>query len=199
MKRTRPYSRISRRALLSTAAVLPSLPGLIAATAADAQAPAGVLPSWNDGPAKQAILDFVHATIDQASPSYVPADDRVATFDQDGTLWVEHPIYTQAMFALDRVRVLASAHPEWKNDEPFKTVLSGDLEAVGHFTERRTGPKSSAPPTPGSAPTSSWTLPSNGWKRQSIRASSGSTPSSSISRCSRSWTICAPASSTPTS
>src|SRR5208282_484341 len=123
MNPTRSFPRISRRALLSTAAVLPSLPGLIAATAADAQAPAGVLPSWNDGPAKQAILDFVHATIDQASPSYVPADDRVATFDQDGTLWVEHPIYTQAMFALDRVRVLASAHPEWKNDEPFKAVL----------------------------------------------------------------------------
>jgi len=136
MKPTLAFPRVSRRALLSTAAVLPSLPGLIAATAADAQAPAGVLPSWNDGPAKQAILDFVHATIDQASPSYVPPDDRVATFDQDGTLWVEHPIYTQAMFALDRVRVLAPAHPEWKNDEPFKAVLFGDLEAVGHFTEK---------------------------------------------------------------
>jgi phosphoglycolate phosphatase-like HAD superfamily hydrolase len=136
MKPTRPSSGISRRGLLSTAAVLPTLPGLFLSTTARAQAPAGVLPSWNDGPAKQAILDFVHATIDQASPSYVPADDRVATFDQDGTLWVEHPIYTQAMFALDRVRVLAPAHPEWKNDEPFKTVLSGDLEAVGHFTEK---------------------------------------------------------------
>jgi phosphoglycolate phosphatase-like HAD superfamily hydrolase len=136
MKPTRPYSGISRRGLLSTAAVLPILPGLFSSAAARAQASAGVLPSWNDGPAKQAILDFVHATIDQASPSYVPADDRVATFDQDGTLWVEHPIYTQAMFALDRVRVLAPAHPEWKNDEPFKTVLSGDLEAVGHFTEK---------------------------------------------------------------
>jgi phosphoglycolate phosphatase-like HAD superfamily hydrolase len=136
MKPTLSFPRISRRALLSTAALLPSLPGLIAATAADAQAPAGVLTSWNDGPAKQAILDFVHATIDQASPSYVPPDDRVASFDQDGTLWVEHPIYTQAMFALDRVRVLAPAHPEWKNDEPFKTVLSGDLEAVGHFAEK---------------------------------------------------------------
>ena len=136
MKRTLSFPRVSRRALLSTAAVQPSLPGLIAATAADAQAPAGVLTSWNDGPAKQAILDFVHATIDQASPSYVPADDRVATFDQDGTLWVEHPIYTQAMFALDRVRVLAPAHPGWKNDEPFKTVLSGDFADVGHFTEK---------------------------------------------------------------
>jgi hypothetical protein len=136
MKPTRPHSRISRRGLLSTAAVLPILPGLFSSAAARAQASAGVLPSWNDGPAKQAILDFVHATIDQASPSYVPSDDRVATFDQDGTLWVEHPIYTQAMFALDRVRVLAPAHPEWKNDEPFKTVLSGNLAEVGHFTEK---------------------------------------------------------------
>ena len=136
MKPTLSFPRISRRALLSTAAMLPSLPGLIAATAADAQAPSGVLPSWNDGPAKQAILDFVHATIDQASPSYVPPDDRVATFDQDGTLWVEHPIYTQAMFALDRARVLAPAHPQWKNDEPFKTVLSGDLAEVDHLTEK---------------------------------------------------------------
>jgi hypothetical protein len=92
MEPTRPYSRISRRCLLSAWAALPTLPGLIVATAASAQAPTGVLPSWNDGPAKQAILDFVHATIDQASPPYVPPENRVATFDQDGTLWVEHPI-----------------------------------------------------------------------------------------------------------
>src|SRR6516164_4176474 len=122
MRPTLAFPRVSRRALLSTAAVLPSLPGLIAATAADAQAPAGVLPSWNDGPAKQAILDFVHATIDQASPSYVPPDDRVTTICQNGTLWVDHPIYTHTMSALDRVRVLAPAHPQWKNDEPFKAV-----------------------------------------------------------------------------
>ena len=133
---TRPHSRISRRGLLSTAAVLPTLPGLLLSTAPRAQASGGVLPSWNDGPAKHAILDFVHATIDRASPNYVSPDNRVATFDQDGTLWVEHPIYTQAIFALDRVRVLAPAHPEWKNDEPFKTALSGDMAAVGHFTEK---------------------------------------------------------------
>ena len=136
MKPTRLPSGISRRVLLATMTAIPTLPGLIVATAANAQAPVGVLPSWNDGPAKQAILDFVHATIDQASPSFVPSEDRVATFDQDGTLWVEHPIYAQAMFALERVRVLAAAHPEWKNDEPFKAILSGDLEAVGHFTEK---------------------------------------------------------------
>jgi phosphoglycolate phosphatase-like HAD superfamily hydrolase len=136
MQPTRLSSGISRRLLLSTAAVLPTLPGLIVATAANAQAPAGVLPSWNDGPAKQAILDFVRATTDPASPNFVPEENRVATFDQDGTLWVEHPLYIQAVFALDRVRVLAPAHPEWKSDEPFKAVLSGDPAAVGHFTEK---------------------------------------------------------------
>ena len=70
--------------------------------------------SWNDGPAKQAIVDFVRATTDKASPHFVPPEDRIATFDQDGTLWVEHPLYAQAMFALDRVHALAPKHPEWK-------------------------------------------------------------------------------------
>jgi len=95
-----------------------------------------LLASWNDGSAKQAIVEFVRVTTDQSSPQFVPPARRIATFDQDGTLWVEHPIYTQAMFALDRVRVLAPAHPEWKNEEPFKAVLSGDLAAVAHFTEK---------------------------------------------------------------
>ena len=94
------------------------------------------LASWNDGSAKKAIVEFVRMTTDQSSPQFVPPARRIATFDQDGTLWVEHPIYTQAMFALDRVRVLAPAHPEWKNEEPFKAVLSGDLAAVAHFTEK---------------------------------------------------------------
>ena len=69
-------------------------------------------------------------------PELCTLENRIATFDQDGTLWVEHPIYTQAMFALDRVRVLAPAHPEWKNEEPFKAILSGDTEAMAHFTEK---------------------------------------------------------------
>jgi len=90
---------------------------LFFSTATRVQAPAGALPSWNEGPAKQAILTSCMPRSDQASPSCVPSDDRVATFDQDGTLWVEQPIYTQAMFALDRVQVLALAHPEWKSDE----------------------------------------------------------------------------------
>jgi hypothetical protein len=80
--------------------------------AAQAQTPSTALGSWNDGPAKQAILDFVHATTDQSSKDFVPPENRIVTFDQDGTLWVEHPGYGQAMFALDCVHALAPQHPE---------------------------------------------------------------------------------------
>jgi phosphoglycolate phosphatase-like HAD superfamily hydrolase len=93
------------------------------------------LSSWNDGPAKHAILSFVKEVTDKFSLKYVPPEDRIATFDQDGTLWVEHPLYTQAMFALDRVRELAPKHPEWKNKEPFKAVIAGDREAMAKFSE----------------------------------------------------------------
>ena len=97
---------------------------------------ADALPSWNDGPAKQEILDFVRDTTDKTSAKYVKPEERIATFDQDGTLWVEHPLYTQAVFALDRVRELAPKHPEWKNKEPFKAVIAGDREAIAKFTEQ---------------------------------------------------------------
>ena len=93
------------------------------------------LAAWNDGPAKQAILAFVAATTEEASPKFVPPEERIATFDQDGTLWVSHPLYTQAMFALDRVRELAPKHPEWKKKEPFKAVLAGNREAMAKFGE----------------------------------------------------------------
>ena len=93
------------------------------------------LPSWNEGPAKQAILKFVKDTTDKHSPSYVEPEDRIATFDQDGTLWTEHPLYAQAMFALDRVGKLAPQHPEWRQKQPFQAVLEGDREAMGKFTE----------------------------------------------------------------
>ena len=82
---------------------------LTASAQAETTPPGGVLPSWNDGPAKQAIVDFVRATTDQASPKFVPPEERIATFDQDGTLWVEHPMYSQMMYCLDRVPVLAAA------------------------------------------------------------------------------------------
>jgi hypothetical protein len=98
-------SGISRRALLSTLALLPALSGTLLPTSAPAQAATpGGLPSWNDGPAKQAIFDFVRATIDRSSPSYVFPEDRIAVFDQDGTLWVEHPMYTQVVYALSASR-----------------------------------------------------------------------------------------------
>src|SRR6187431_2087966 len=92
------------------------------------------LPSWNDGPAKQAIVEFVKATTTQGSPQFVPPEERVATFDQDGTLWVEHPMYTQVMYCLERVPAVVAAKPELKNVEPFKTVLSGNREAIAKLT-----------------------------------------------------------------
>ena len=94
------------------------------------------LPSWNDGSAKQQILEFVHATITEGSPDFVAPEARLATFDQDGTLWVEHPIYSQVVFALDRVVALAPEHPDWKHKEPFKTVLSGDPKAIAKLSLR---------------------------------------------------------------
>ncbi len=88
------------------------------------------LPSWNDGPAKQAILDFVRVTTASGGEQFVPPAERIATFDQDGTLWVEHPIYSQLVYCLDRVPLLVKAKPELKNVEPFKTVLSEDRAAI---------------------------------------------------------------------
>jgi len=92
------------------------------------------LPSWNDGPAKRAILEFVKATTDQASPKFVAPAARIVTFDQDGTTWVEQPMYTQVIYCLERVAVLAKAKPDLKDVEPFRTVLSGNREAMAKFT-----------------------------------------------------------------
>ncbi len=88
------------------------------------------LPSWNDGPAKKAILEFVRATTEKDAKTFVPPEQRIATFDQDGTLWVEHPMYTQVVFCLDRVPAVVKEKPELKDRDPFKTVLTGDLEAI---------------------------------------------------------------------
>jgi phosphoglycolate phosphatase-like HAD superfamily hydrolase len=100
---------------------------LVGHSTAGAQDP---LPSWNDGSTKQAIVDFVRATTETGGAKFVPPEERIATFDQDGTLWVEHPIYSQFIYCLDRVPLLVKGKPELKNVEPFKTVLSGDLEAI---------------------------------------------------------------------
>jgi len=88
------------------------------------------LPSWNDGPAKQAIVDFVRVTTEAGGAKLVPLEERIATFDQDGTLWVSHPMYSQVMYCLERVPALAEKNPELKKAEPFKTVLSGNSEAI---------------------------------------------------------------------
>ncbi len=95
-----------------------------------ARAEADPLPSWNDTPTKKAILSFVAKVTREGSPEFVPVSERVATFDNDGTLWCEQPIYTQVMFSLDRVKALAPQHPEWKDKQPFKAVLEGDQKAL---------------------------------------------------------------------
>jgi phosphoglycolate phosphatase-like HAD superfamily hydrolase len=107
---------------------------LVLAVCAPAGAQTDPLPSWNDGPAKQAILEFVRVTTDKASPKFVEPEARIAVFDQDGTTWVEQPMYTQVMFALHRVGVLAEKDPKLKEVEPFKTVLSGDRAAMAKLT-----------------------------------------------------------------
>jgi len=94
------------------------------------------LPSWNDSATKQAIVAFVQKVTDKAGKDYVPPEDRIATFDNDGTLWVEQPMYTQLAFALDRVKALAPEHPEWKDQQPFKAALEGDMKALAASGEQ---------------------------------------------------------------
>ena len=88
------------------------------------------LSSWNDGPSKQAINEFVAQVSAPGGPNYVPPAERIAVFDNDGTLWAEQPLYFQLIFALDRIKALAPEHPEWKNTQPFKAALENDLNAV---------------------------------------------------------------------
>ena len=85
------------------------------------------LPSWNDREAKQSVIEFVTAVTNEGSPDFVPPAERVATFDNDGTLWAEQPMYFQLLFAIDRVKALAPQHPEWKDQEPFASLLKGDV------------------------------------------------------------------------
>jgi hypothetical protein len=129
---------VSRRALLSALAVLPGVSGSLLPRSALAQTAAtdGPLPSWNDGPSKQAITGFVARVTQQGGPDFVPPAERIATFDNDGTLWVEHPMYTQLAFVLDRVKVLAPQHPEWTSTQPFKAVLEGDMKTLMAAGER---------------------------------------------------------------
>lgn len=114
----------TQRRLCSLALLLAGLVSARARAADDA------LPSWNDGPAKRAILDFVARVTKPDSPDFVRPGDRLATFDNDGTLWCEQPNYVQAFFLIDRVRALADEHPEWKTKEPFAALLKGDMKAA---------------------------------------------------------------------
>ena len=110
--------------------------GVLLALGASVHARTDPLTSWNDGPARQAIVTFVEKVTTEGSPDFVPPAERIATFDNDGTLWPSHPMYTQLAFALDRIKELAPQHPEWKTQQPFKAVLDNDLEALAAAGEK---------------------------------------------------------------
>src|SRR6185312_472852 len=118
-----PHRRAVLAALLTSAAA-------IALSKSPALAQGDPLPSWNDGKAKQSILDFVANVTREGSANFVPVPQRIATFDNDGTLWVEQPLYTQFVFALDRLHLLAPQHPEWKTDPTLGPILSGGAAAL---------------------------------------------------------------------
>jgi phosphoglycolate phosphatase-like HAD superfamily hydrolase len=101
-----------------------------------ARADTGSLPSWKDSAARQNIVSFVQAVSDESSPDFVPATERIAVFDNDGTLWSERPIYFQLMFAIDRVKALAAQHPEWTSTQPFQAVLEDDMDALAASGEK---------------------------------------------------------------
>jgi hypothetical protein len=103
---------------------------LAARLAANATTADDPLPSWNDHASKQAILEFVKKVTTEGGPDFVPPHERIATFDNDGTLWCEQPMYTQVVFAVDRIKSLAPEHPEWKDEEPYKSILAGDTKAA---------------------------------------------------------------------
>jgi hypothetical protein len=119
--------RIGRRVILS---LLVALPVLLALPAMAQTGSADPLPSWNDTATKKAIVTFVERVTKAGSPDLVPPAERIATFDNDGTLWAEQPIYFQLAFALDRIKALAPMHPEWKDKEPFASLLKGDLKGA---------------------------------------------------------------------
>jgi hypothetical protein len=101
-----------------------------------AHAQSDPLPSWNEGAAKKSITDFVAGVTTQSGPDFVPVEQRIAVFDNDGTLWCEQPMYVQMAFALDRVKAMAPMHPEWQDKQPFKAVLEGDMKALAETGER---------------------------------------------------------------
>lgn len=123
----------TRNPFLIAVACLAMLVCSAVARAADA------LPSWNDGPTKQGIVSFVEKVTKEGSPDFVPVAERIATFDNDGTLWAEQPLYFQLFFALERVKTMAPEHPEWKEKEPFASLLKGDIKTALAGGERSIG------------------------------------------------------------
>jgi phosphoglycolate phosphatase-like HAD superfamily hydrolase len=122
---------LSRRAWLAALLLVGGWQG------AYAQSPApDPLPSWNNGSAKSAIVDFVDRVTQEGGPDFVPVEQRIATFDNDGTLWAEQPIYFQFTFAIDRVKAQAPEHPEWRHTQPFEAVIEGDLNALAASGEK---------------------------------------------------------------
>lgn len=116
----------------------PSASSPVASTPSAAQVDLGAdpLPTWNKGPAKQAIISFVKTTTDKANPQFVQPEDRIATFDQDGTTWVEQPMYSQLLFMRDRLVALAPQHPEWSKRPLFKGLIIGDIGALAKATDQ---------------------------------------------------------------
>lgn len=115
---------------VKTSLVALALCAAAACAAVHASAPADPLPSWKDGDTKAAITAFVERVTKEGSADFVPPAERIATFDNDGTLWCEQPLYFQALYAFDRVEAMAKDHPEWKTTEPFKSVLAGDMKGA---------------------------------------------------------------------
>ena len=126
-------SRLCTPVVVVTAILVPII---VASSGLTAKAQDDPLPSWNDGPAKKAIVEFVKATTKKASPKYVPPGDRIATFDEDGTTWVEHPLYSRGrVLPGSLVRTWSAKHPEWKDKQPFKPVIDRDRAAMAKFTD----------------------------------------------------------------
>jgi len=121
--------------LVETLRIALLVASLAVVSAARAQ-PAGPLPSWNDGTARARIVAFVQAVTDKAGKDHVAPAERIAVFDNDGTLWSEQPAYFQLLFAIDRVKALAPKHPEWKTSQPFKAALEGDMKALAASGEK---------------------------------------------------------------
>jgi phosphoglycolate phosphatase-like HAD superfamily hydrolase len=125
-------AKIIRRSLLIGLVCL----GLALWSGRGALAQSDPLPSWNDGATKKSITDFVARVTTQGGPDFVPSDQRIATFDNDGTLWIEQPMYVQLAFILDRVKALAPQNPSWATTQPFKAVLDGDMRALAASGEK---------------------------------------------------------------